>query len=107
MASPSCSISTDFEEVAAVCHRALVFKDGPIVREIAASRTDASPRWSPLTPPGAAGMTGATATVGRGGPAASLVGTYGLLVLTVADLRAVRAAAAGDVPDRRPTSPRS
>lgn len=27
-------ISTDFEEVAAVCHRALVFKDGSIVREI-------------------------------------------------------------------------
>ena len=27
-------ISTDFEEVAAVCHRALVFKDGQIVREI-------------------------------------------------------------------------
>ncbi|MET3805383.1 ribose transport system ATP-binding protein [Nakamurella sp. UYEF19] len=30
-------ISTDFEEVAAVCHRALVFKDGQIVREIAAT----------------------------------------------------------------------
>lgn len=29
-------ISTDFEEVAQVCHRALVFKDGRIVREIAA-----------------------------------------------------------------------
>jgi ribose transport system ATP-binding protein len=30
-------ISTDFEEVAQVCHRALVFKDGQIVREIAAA----------------------------------------------------------------------
>jgi ribose transport system ATP-binding protein len=29
-------ISTDFEEVAQVCHRAMVFKDGQIVREIAA-----------------------------------------------------------------------
>ena len=33
-------ISTDFEEVAQVCHRALVFKDGRIVREI--SRADLS-----------------------------------------------------------------
>ena len=30
-------ISTDFEEVAKVCHRALVFKDGRIVREISRS----------------------------------------------------------------------
>jgi ribose transport system ATP-binding protein len=30
-------ISTDFEEVATVCHRALVFRDGEIVREITAN----------------------------------------------------------------------
>jgi ribose transport system ATP-binding protein len=30
-------ISTDFEEVAAVCHRAIVFRDGRIVQEIARS----------------------------------------------------------------------
>jgi ribose transport system ATP-binding protein len=29
-------VSTDFEEVAAICHRALVFRDGAIVGEIAA-----------------------------------------------------------------------
>jgi len=29
-------VSTDFEEVAAICHRALVFRDGAIVEEIAA-----------------------------------------------------------------------
>jgi ribose transport system ATP-binding protein len=29
-------VSTDFEEVAAICHRALVFRDGAIVDEIAA-----------------------------------------------------------------------
>ena len=29
-------VSTDFEEVAAICHRALVFRDGVIVGEIAA-----------------------------------------------------------------------
>ena len=28
-------VSTDFEEVAAICHRALVFRDGAIVDEIA------------------------------------------------------------------------
>jgi ribose transport system ATP-binding protein len=28
-------VSTDFEEVAQVCHRALVFRDGRVVREIA------------------------------------------------------------------------
>ena len=31
------SISTDFEEVAAICHRALVFRDGEILAEIAAA----------------------------------------------------------------------
>jgi ribose transport system ATP-binding protein len=29
-------VSTDFEEVAAICHRALVFRDGAIVDEIEA-----------------------------------------------------------------------
>ena len=29
-------VSTDFEEVAAICHRALVFRDGAIVEEIGA-----------------------------------------------------------------------
>jgi ribose transport system ATP-binding protein len=28
-------VSTDFEEVAAICHRALVFRDGAIVAELA------------------------------------------------------------------------
>jgi ribose transport system ATP-binding protein len=31
-------ISTDFEEVAAICHRALIFRDGQIVSELAASK---------------------------------------------------------------------
>ena len=29
-------VSTDFEEVAAICHRALVFRDGVIVAELEA-----------------------------------------------------------------------
>src|SRR5204863_5999029 len=33
-------VSTDFEEVAAVCHRALVFRDGVIVSEIPRERLD-------------------------------------------------------------------
>jgi ribose transport system ATP-binding protein len=56
-------ISTDFEEVAAICHRALVFRDGRVVAELdqAALGTEALVHAASLTPPPEAGRAPASA----------------------------------------------